>query len=483
MQYAAVWREDGQGIVQIGMEPTRLLRIMSKNELSYIFSLLAGRDGETLYAVDAKTDQIVGSTDKALVGKSLEEIGLKQKKLSGLTAQKPFYVKLGGAWHYGIFADMNDVLVGRVCSVKSLYQEVYKNAGIFFFCFMLVSVLIVLNVFHYLDRKIIRGMTRVNDKVQSIANGNFDETVDVDTTPEFIKLSQNINRMVKRILGNTDKLSSILDQVEMPIGVYEYNLAMKRVQITNKIPEIFGWSNEETKNVVSDYHLFEEHLDKVRKNPVYENKNHIFQVEDGSVRYIKLESYVRDNSFFGILSDVTNEIVEQKKLEEERDQDLLTGLCNRRGYYARLEKLFRKPEELKYAVLIMIDTDNLKKINDTYGHDAGDSYLCGMMQVLKLCTAPQQIQARLSGDEFSLFIYGCSSEEELQQYIEELQQKQGGYDILFQNRLHMSVKFSMGSAFYPMDGDDYVGMLKYADDRMYEDKRRRKEKEKRVQAE
>lgn len=67
--------------------------------------------------------------------------------------------------------------------------------------------------------------------------------------------------------------------------------------------------------------------------------------------------------------------LERRRIEHERDYDILTGLYNRQAFQRVCENLFAKPETLGHAALLMTDLDNLKTINDTYGHDWGDQYL------------------------------------------------------------------------------------------------------------
>ena len=77
----------------------------------------------------------------------------------------------------------------------------------------------------------------------------------------------------------------------------------------------------------------------------------------------------------GLVEDVTAATLERRRIEHERDYDVLTGLYNRRAFDARAKKLFRMPEKLGHAALLMMDMDNLKHINDTFGHDWGDRYI------------------------------------------------------------------------------------------------------------
>ena len=100
-----------------------------------------------------------------------------------------------------------------------------------------------------------------------------------------------------------------------------------------------------------------------------------------------------------------------------------------------------------------------------------------MVEVFNFCTAPKQIAARLSGDEFSVLIYGCEDKEELQYYIDEIGKNQNGFEVEFKEGLKLPVEFSIGAAFYPEDGKECDTLLKCADERMYENKRLRKKKE------
>ncbi len=79
---------------------------------------------------------------------------------------------------------------------------------------------------------------------------------------------------------------------------------------------------------------------------------------------------------------MTADVMEKEKLEWERNFDLLTELYNRRAFREQVESLMASQKE-KYGAVIMWDLDNLKYINDTYGHDEGDRYLILFAECLK----------------------------------------------------------------------------------------------------
>jgi diguanylate cyclase (GGDEF)-like protein/putative nucleotidyltransferase with HDIG domain len=154
--------------------------------------------------------------------------------------------------------------------------------------------------------------------------------------------------------------------------------------------------------------------------------------------------------------------------------DPLTGLQNSRSMYTHLSRELARAERLGSEVsLLVLDLDNLKTINDTYGHNAGDRALREVARVLKAGIRPYDICVRYAGDEFVVVLSGCGPDEaahkrrELQQAVDE---------IVFDGRpgepVHVAGSF--GAASFPQDGRSYEALLATADRLMYEDKARRK---------
>lgn len=478
MQYAAVWCENGKYITQIGIEPDRVLAVTKKNELSYIFSLLTENDGAVLYAADAYTHEILGSTYGDDVGKNLENFGISRSSLDRKEKLVKFHAKVNGNGCYCLFSEQDDVLLGRICSNRIVYSGVTRSTVFLTLYLLALSAIMILAIMRYMEQNVIKGIYDINSKLQNITDGDLDETVQVDITPEFSMLSGHINLMVASILSTTDKISSVLNMAQSPIGVYEYSSGMRRVRITDKVPELLNMTQQEKEEVINNYRLFEEKLNEIKNNPA-EGEMDIFRVAPSATysqeKYVKIESFISGNSIFGVLTDVTKDLSEKQRIRRERDHDLLTGLYSLRGFLNNISKLFAEPEEMGHAALCMIDMDNLKLINDSYGHAAGDTYLRGMAEVLSFCSAPNQYIARLGGDEFAVLIYGCESEAECELYIKEIREKQQkGYSICFNKKRNLDVKFSMGCAFFPEDGEQYNVLKNLADTRMYDEKRQRK---------
>ena len=96
-----------------------------------------------------------------------------------------------------------------------------------------------------------------------------------------------------------------------------------------------------------------------------------------------LRSTIEGHAKIGLAEDVTAAVLERKRIEHERDHDILTGLYNRQAFNRVCTELFAAPERMGVAALMMMDLDNLKHINDTYGHDWGDQYIRRTGQCLR----------------------------------------------------------------------------------------------------
>lgn len=467
MQYSALWSKNGAFIVQIGMEPVNVMKATEKNELSYLFSLFRVNPDANYYAVNAKTGEIVGSTDLSCVGKNLSEIGLS---LNTVTAgREGFHADVNGEESYCVFAKYNENYIGRVLSRRVLYQRIPPITVGLAFCLITIAIILFRVVTTYMNQYVVDGIHRVNEKLHSIAQGNLDEMINIQTSVEFSELSGYINRMKQSLLDNSEKMSYVLSKTNMYIGVYEYNHHMKRVRFTQHVPHILCLEPEEAETLSSDYRVFQTFISKLCNNPV-EGETNVFSLKD---HYVKLEEMGRDDEIFGVIIDVTDEIRKRRKIEAERDYDPLTGLYNRRGLELRLSTLFAEPESLGHSAVVMIDADNLKMINDTYGHDAGDIYLKEIAGLFRDFGTRSCVSARLGGDEFVLFLYGYDSEQALNDTVALLVDLENHSFADLNEQVRVPLRFSFGCSLAGQSVD-YEKLMKEADEKMYENKRARK---------
>lgn len=467
MQYIAVWREDGQGIVQIGMEPIRLLEAMKKNELSHIFNLMTTEEGLTIFAVNLVTGTVLGSTDRFLLGKNAKEIGLDLNDPEMGNGKQSTEIVINERRDYCVTEAVNDILIGVSGTKAKIYRNVPGNMGLIILSLCVLAGAVVFLIFRMLNRMILQGIYGIIDGTKKIAAGDLDYRVEIVHFPEFAELSSNLNHMVESLLETTGKLSLVFENVDIPVAVYEYNLDMKRVLATSKIGEILLMTEEELRSVLSDRKKFAEIISDICSRP-YGMEKDVYLVEhEGEMHYVKIKFYQEAGKTLGIVENMTEEIVEKRQIEKERDVDLLTALFNRRAFFNKMDALLEKPDWLKTAMLLMADLDNLKYVNDNWGHECGDRMLKAAADILLSCEWPEKLVARLSGDEFVLLLYGAESQKELEGYLDNLHARIQEAELIMPDGTHVAMSLSGGYLYYPECSGSSQELLKLADDTMY----------------
>ncbi len=444
---------------------------MGKKEYSNLFSLIRVNSDANYYVISGDDGEIVGSTDKEALGVDCEEKGISLHKVKENT--RGFYAKMDGESFFCVFQKIGSEYVGRCVACDRMYQRIPMSALLLLLCLATIACILTAVVSRYMNRYVVDGIHEINDELSRITEGDMEVKIDIRTSEEFSELSDYINAMVSSLSDSTSKISYVLSKTNMFIGVYEYRKGAKPVHCTEYIPRIFSLELDEWRLLTSDYELFDAFLDKVRSNP-YEEEQGVYVLSEEPEQYVKLEEMEIGNEVFGVVIDVTEEVLKRRKIETERDLDLLTGLYNRRGFETQLSVLLREPKRLGCAALVMIDADGLKGINDTYGHEMGDAYLKKIGSVINNFGIQSSLSARVGGDEFVLFLYDYVDEDELLNTIRTIEYIQGHSTARLNEELTVPLRFSFGYCMLT-DGLSYEEVLKTADERMYANKRKRKE--------
>lgn len=474
MQYSAVWSENKEFIVQVGVEPVEVAKVTEKNELSYIFSLLRVNEGVDYFAIDTATQTVAGATKEELVGKEVSQIGLKMSEV--VKDKDGFHASINGKNSFVVFKNVGDTLIGRSVKCTVLYSNVPAALLGLVICCVLMGILQVIGTIKYLNAYVVEGINEVNDKLEKISGGKLTEVVNVRKSAEFVELSQYINDMVRNLMAGNKRLSYVLSKTHMLIGAYEYNDLTKRVVVTDQVQKILELTDDEMEVLVGDKKEFKTYINHVQRYS-YGGEENIYIYKRYSEKFVRIEELYEHGKMFGIMIDVSDEIRKRMQIEAERDVDLLTGLYNRRGLENQLKRLFSEPDRIGHGAIIMLDADGLKEINDQYGHDNGDIYLRKIANIIKGFGVNESISSRQGGDEYVLVLYNYANEEELLNTIGILEHIQSSSTVFLKGGLEVPLKFSFG---YSLIGNrtDYLQMMHEADEKMYTSKRIRKGKKK-----
>ncbi len=153
----------------------------------------------------------------------------------------------------------------------------------------------------------------------------------------------------------------------------------------------------------------------------------------------------------------------QKQREDEQiraaNHDPLTGIFNRAAFEQAVADFVRSRTETPCGILILLDVDNFKMINDQMGHLKGDEALRVVSHVLLTVFGKESIIGRLGGDEFLAFVYNCSPDGLMEKFDQLLNQLQTSQTF--------SISSSIGATFVSPENFNYIQSLHEADTALY----------------
>lgn len=165
-----------------------------------------------------------------------------------------------------------------------------------------------------------------------------------------------------------------------------------------------------------------------------------------------------------------SELVLRERLLGQRDTDGLTKVMNRRAAEERIRAVLAQSHTT--SVMIMLDVDNFKRINDQYGHTYGDHVLEELSAVLRSSFRSSDIISRLGGDEFMVFAVAVPDEKWAQERAADVLKKLSQAELLGKGPARVSV--SMGIVLTPKYGTGFDELYRKADHALYAAKRQGK---------
>ncbi len=305
---------------------------------------------------------------------------------------------------------------------------------------------------------------------------------------EIDLMASELEHLNRETLYAAERFSYIVSAANLHLAVFEINKDEDSVFITGSFFEMLGLKQQDVTSLTEKgFWDMLDLLDQYKQHSTAGRNDEILykipvksensaqnqkSAEDDSTelwKYIRITLKYNTSRYIGLVEDITDTAIEKENIEYERDHDLLTGLLNRRAFNRSMTEKFEHGRlVLKTAALIMIDLDELKHVNDTYGHDYGDKYIKTAAECFEKYTPESTIICRRSGDEFNLFFYGYQDKEEIRACIRNLQAEIRNVSIHLPDHTELPIRMSAGIAWYPDDSAIYQKLKTYADFAMYQ---------------
>jgi len=195
--------------------------------------------------------------------------------------------------------------------------------------------------------------------------------------------------------------------------------------------------------------------------------------QDGSTHYIRAYTLAVEETggharkrIYGACQDITERRRAEARIEFLAHHDVLTGLPNRVLLRDRFEQAMSMAQRSqKHVAMLFLDIDNFKRVNDTFGHVAGDSLLLEAVTRLTHCMRDSDTLSRQGGDEFILVLNEIPDMETVERVAADvLRHLAEPVEI---NGHAINASCSIGIAMYPQDASDFDSLLQKADTAMY----------------
>lgn len=289
---------------------------------------------------------------------------------------------------------------------------------------------------------------------------------------EFDNLSAAVEEQNASIYRLGNKMADIIGITGVPLGVFEISPADDMAYCTEGTFEILGISHDGWEHNHIPKTLL---LDRISHYTGCFEQSHEtpdvyrYHRPGYEAKWLEIKRVAKPESTIVTVFDVTESTLEKEKIIHDRDYDILTGLFNRRAFSREMRYMIDEGH-CENGVLSIWDLDNLKYTNDTYGHEIGDKYICTLSNLLKKELPEKSISARLSGDEFTMFLYD-EPREKLVRILKDIHRLLMLERLKLPDGLELNMSASAGMAFYSQDASNYAELLKYADFAMYQIKK------------
>lgn len=333
----------------------------------------------------------------------------------------------------------------------------------------------------------IRMITKSGHNIDVLVNGNSVERRDGKHTMSAVFVDITQQKLMRELILLEGERYRVAAELSNDV-LFEYHIRTDEMVYTDRYREIFGKASaiEEfyKKNYLrrdmihpDDWGLYLEFCSELVSGNGYIQAE--FRMIDRYNTFIWChimgktiyDDQKRPLRVIGKIVDVDTQKRELEALEYKATRDPLTGVYNKEVTIKKIDKFLNGNKQSQH-ILMFIDFDDFKKVNDNYGHLLGDKVLVNVIQYIRDIFNEGEIIGRIGGDEFVVF---CGDVSDMDEILLKAELLVNGLDtIQLENGLAVPVSVSIGIAAYPEDGMQYEHLIACADKAMYEAKRQGK---------
>ena len=305
----------------------------------------------------------------------------------------------------------------------------------------------------------------------------------------IVKEDDGIEHLYRILLNNTaikkeiEELQLLVDRYHLLFShaneiFFEWDLQTDEASFTNNFEKTFGYTVDEKHFgqyvMNNDYFVYHEDLpllhkliEQVRGGKSAADQELRIMKADGTYLWCRLRMIGQQHengsmvSLLGTITDINSDKLILQDLQHQSERDALTNLYNRETATKLIEMYLQGRGENEKGALLVLDIDNFKKVNDQYGHTAGDTILISSGDTIRGLFRADDIIARLGGDEFMVLLKNISDKQAVVRCAEKIVAN-------FQENVasqvpDCNISCSIGAAILPEDGAQFDRLFVNAD--------------------
>ncbi len=326
-QYIGVSRYDKAGIVQIGMEPTRLTEALADSQPDVILkSITVGKDG-TMFAVDKSDMTLAAFMDSELIGTAAADVGLTDKLLT-MGDGKSKYATVNGSRFLVTVSETDDYYIGALVPSLEVNNQAIAITGVTMLLAIIVVVILAYFVNYSVKNNIIKQLSVIENDMQRIASGDTSVRINVRTCAEFSALSDGINSMLDSIdsqMEETIKLNASMEQL------------LANISDTSRSIGGYSTSMQEVSRKISD-----------------SSSSQAATVEELNAAFQSISDEIKDNAKAAEdASRISESAGDQLKLSANKMDQMKEAMDHITDYSHRIEKIVKTIDDIAFQTNIL----------------------------------------------------------------------------------------------------------------------------------
>lgn len=457
-----------KGMIQIAVEPKILMEYKQKSSISSTISSMPTREYVTIFVLDEKTGELLGITKNNTQTLDFGEIE-KQDVLSYLKQYigNSGKIIINGEEKLIDVKEWNGNLIGVTSDSEFIRNSSLQYLMMVTLIVVVLTIIVIVCLYKLLDYFIISDIERMVDGVNAFLNGNGKVEFHANKKTELYKMTQGLNKWVESYANKSERISKVVSMMGNTYATYEYFDDLHQVFYSDNLPDMLEVSEKECEEFILEKYshdtiknVMNRHLDKPEEDVIITK----------SGRHLKIQRMTSGNTYYAIIRDISEEQKEHEKLSnalyeanEKASRDVLTGLYNRNKAEELINTWFQDGK--KTGVMLLMDLDNFKKVNDEKGHPEGDVLLKKFAHIVLHQFRDSDVKARIGGDEFVVFLPNCVEKsilkEKLNSFLINCRQE------LRQYYMEQGLSVSIGVAYATEMIHSYDELYHSADSAMY----------------